>query len=154
MKRYPLLILALLLTTPLFAQNLQAPSRGGDQAPGIQESMPERPPVPPTPSNVTGILAFVGDQPVITVEGKNLVLAMPDFYYYAYSDGFKAGMAVTARGLVLAAPEGTKDGDVQGVFIPKELTVNGKTYVIVGAAQPGPSPREGTPGPKARPEGR
>jgi hypothetical protein len=146
MKRFGFLLLLALVGTLSFAQAL--PSQ----------------PAPAAPRTVTvnGTLSFVGDRPALTVDGKTLILVMPRFYYYAYTDGIKAGAAVKAVGVEIDQPIGPEPGRQgaagqpapggnsgqasaapaakpadEALFIARELTVNGKTYVIVGPRMSG-----------------
>jgi hypothetical protein len=97
---------------------------------------------------LNGVLAFVDDKPAIKTESATVLLAMPDFFRYAYFDGFKAGVAVKARGLLVTPPERNADPSIP-TLIAEEVTIGSKTYVFPRAAQNGPGPDLGAsnPGP-------
>jgi len=98
---------------------------------------------PPKEVALSGVLAFVGDEPAIKTESGTVLIEMPRFYYYAYIDGLKAGMAVKATGLLIQAPAGDKSA--QSRLAATELSINGKTYVIVRAGAEAFGPGRGAP---------
>lgn len=127
MKKSNLAILMTLVASSVFAQ---AP---GTPAPGTQPKGDR--PTARIEVTVTGTLVFVDDRPAIkAADGKTVFLEMPRFYYYAYTEGFKAGIPVKARGVLLSAPEGSGN-PAQDVLAAGEVTIGGKTYVIVGGPQ-------------------
>ncbi|HUX37828.1 MAG TPA: hypothetical protein VMV44_07985 [Rectinemataceae bacterium] len=152
MKRLIVFSLAVALAGVLVVSAQSALPQTGTQG-TTQQAMPAGP-LPQAgvvqrllPASLSGTLAFVDEAPVIKVGETSYLIVMPRFYYYAYVEGFKAGMAVSARGRVLRAPDLAKasvgapgSAPVILIFIPEELSINGKTYVIVGqerASMPG-----------------
>ena len=145
MKRLIVSSLAVALAGAFFVSAQSALPQSGLQTPNQQPGATAKPlPLPGgvqalIPTSLSGTLAFVDEEPVLKVGEVAYLLVMPRFYYYAYVDGFKAGMAVNARGRILRSPDLAKasvgapgSAAVILFFIPEELSVNGKTYVIVG----------------------
>lgn len=103
-------------------------------------------------STLSGVLAFSGEDPAIKTDADTVVLDMPKFYYYAYTDGLKAGMAVKVKGYLTKAAGG--DADTESRLLVTEMTINGKTYVVPalpGRGGQGPG-RMGGPGGDGMPE--
>jgi len=93
----------------------------------------------PQETTLSGVLAFVGEEPAIKTDSGTVLLEMSKFYFYAYTDGLKAGMAVKVTGFMMK-PAGQKAG--QQKFVVSEMTINGKTYKIAR----GPDDRGGPAG--------
>jgi len=134
MKRNSLVILLALFASSVFSQPSgistagQPPKTDRPAAPAIQAVL-----------SVSGSLAFVDDRPAIkTTDGKTLFLEMPRFYYYAYTEGFKAGTQVKARGILISAPEGSLEPG-QNILVAEEVVIGGKTYIIVAGPQVRPN---------------
>jgi hypothetical protein len=90
-------------------------------------------------TTVTGILAFVGDAPAVKTDGGTVLLSMPDFFKYAYAQGFKAGISVKATGFL---SQGQQRADTsakagQSMIIAKEVVIGNTTFIIVGGVPGG-----------------
>jgi hypothetical protein len=117
MKRFA--FSALICTAALALSAQSAP-----QSRPVQGQAPEA----PKEVSLSGVLAFSGEDPAVKTDAETVVLDMPKFYYYAYSDGLKAGMAVKVKGRLMKAPNG--DSGSQPRLTVTEMSINGKTYVI------------------------
>jgi hypothetical protein len=109
------------------------------------QSRPAQGQAPEAPKDVSlsGVLAFSGEDPAVKTDAETVVLDMPKFYYYAYADGLKAGMAVKVKGRLVKAPKG--DSGSQSRLAVSEMSINGKTYVIP-AGPDTRAPGRGAPG--------
>jgi hypothetical protein len=138
-----LIPLALAATVAVHAQ-APAPMKG---------DVPCGPPhAPPVVTSLTGVLAFVDDKPAIKADSGTMLLIFPDFFRYAYFEGYKAGVAIKAKGILIAPPIPPQDTASQSIpavpskFIAKELTIGAKTYIIVdGPPRHGMKGRGGPP---------
>ena len=162
MRRLKLVLILAALAAALAAQG-QAPAqpKGGENgAPGLP------PAFRPIETTVSGALAFVGDSPAIKAEGGTVLLSMPNFYKYAYTEALKAGMTVKATGFLLepqaAADKGDKSAKAaqasQSVLIAKEVVIGDRTFIIVGGGPEGggcgpQSPRGDQPPKAPTPDG-
>lgn len=54
--------------------------------------------------HLEGKLAFENDHPVLQTKDGNYYLAIPRFYYYAYTEGFKAGDSFAIDGYLMTPP--------------------------------------------------
>jgi hypothetical protein len=122
MKRAALAIMLGTAALALSAQAAPAGKQAKGQAPQGQALEA------PKSATLSGVLAFSGEDPAVKTEADTVVLDMPKFYYYAYSDGLKAGMAVKVKGYLMKAGGG--DAEVESRLIVTEMTINGKTYVV------------------------
>lgn len=140
MKKFSL-GLALILMVGAFAtaqttanQAAQAGGPGMGPAQGAQQMQP---PAPPKAVHLEGKLAFVDDQPVLQTKDGSYIIRMPRFYYYAYTEGFKAGDAMKLDGFVLsvpAAPQGAaSQGSVQQGAAAQAQPVLFVTKAVVGS---------------------
>ncbi len=87
---------------------------------------------PPRTTTLNGFLAFANEKPVIRTDGRDVFLAMPEFYKYAYFAGFKAGIAVKATGFIIVQQE-KDDKAAQSTLFAKEVVIGETTYIIVGS---------------------
>ena len=132
MRKIALLLIPLALSATV-ALNAQAPAGTSPEARPVETSL-------------SGVLAFVDDKPAIKTDSGTLLLMFPDFFKYAYFEGYKAGVAIKAKGLLIAPPAPPQDAALQTAsppspkFIAKELTISAKTYIIVDGP-PRPSPK-------------
>lgn len=78
----------------------------------------------PVAKSVDGKLAFQGEYVVLQAKDKAYFIHMPKFYYYAYTDGIKAGADVHVDGYEIPALPGS---DKATIMVTK-ATINGKTY--------------------------
>lgn len=78
----------------------------------------------PVAKSVDGKLAFQGEYVVLQAKDKAYYIHMPRFYYYAYTDGIKAGADVHVDGYEIPAVPGS---DKASIMVTK-ATINGKTY--------------------------
>jgi hypothetical protein len=123
MKKFSLgLILALIVVGLSTAQGVQPYGQGGAQPGQIQGQAP-------VAKSLDGKLAFSGEYPVLQAKDKAYVLEMPRFYYYAYTDGIKAGDAVHVDGYELPAVPGQD----KAYFLVTKAVINGKTYDFTAA---------------------
>jgi hypothetical protein len=97
----------------------------------------------PKEASLSGVLAFSGEDPAVKTDAETVLLDMPKFYYYAYADGLKAGMAVKVKGRLMKTPSG--DSGSQPRLAVSEMTINGKTYVVP-AGPDSRAPGRGAPG--------
>lgn len=74
--------------------------------------------------SLEGKLAFANNLPTLVAKDGTYLLDMPEFFYYAYTDGIKAGDTVKADGYLLP----TVPGQDKPGFIVTKAVVNGKTY--------------------------
>jgi hypothetical protein len=106
-----------------------------------QQGLPATPPSAPGPyglrgqvgpgalpqlqaKSVEGKLAFANTKPTIVAKDKTYLLDMRQFFYYAYTDGIKAGDQMKLDGYELP----TIAGQDQPVFLVTKAVINGKTY--------------------------
>jgi len=128
MKKFSIgLILALAIVTLSAAQGL--PAQG--QTPGSQpgQVVQGQTPVAPVAKSLDGKLAFSGEYPVLQTKDKAYLIQMPRFYYYAYTDGIKAGDQVHLDGYELP----TVPGQDKPTFLVTKAVINGKTYDFTAA---------------------
>lgn len=78
--------------------------------------------------SIEGKLAFVDGKPVIQTKESSYVLGFPDFYYYAYIDGIKAGANLKLEGFEFASGPGID----QAYFAVTRASINGKSYDFSG----------------------
>jgi hypothetical protein len=97
------------------------------QAPAQAQASKRSPSPQSAPTTLSGVLAFVDEMPAIKTESATILLSMPRFFEYAYQEGFKAGMAIKARGRLLDK----QDRSGRTALIAEEVAIGGKTYVIV-----------------------
>ena len=125
MKKFSIgLILALAIVTLSAAQGL--PAQG--QIPGSQPGQVVQGQTPVAKS-LDGKLAFSGEYPVLQTKDKAYLIQMPRFYYYAYTDGIKAGDQVHVDGYELP----TVPGQDKPVILVTKAVINGKTYDFTAA---------------------
>lgn len=79
-------------------------------------------------SSIEGKLAFADGGPVIQTKDATYVLGFPDFYYYAYNDGIKAGAALKLDGYLFASGTRTE----KSYFAVTKALINGKSYDFSG----------------------
>lgn len=149
--------IALALVVATLAAAVCAQAQGPIFGPGPREGRAVE-------TTVTGVLAFIDDRPAIKTDSGIVLLAMPEFYKYAYIDGIKAGQAVKASGALVAppsapAPKGPADKAVKAdpkaqpeakvgdsILVAKEVTIGARTYVIVGRGPELGGPGQGLDG--------
>ncbi len=78
--------------------------------------------------NIEGKLAFADGGPVIQTKDASYVLGFPDFYYYAYTDGIKAGASLKLEGFEFAPGPGSP----KPYFAVTKASINGKSYDFSG----------------------
>jgi hypothetical protein len=144
MRKASIILVLIALAAAVAAQG-QAPAPQKDGAPGAPPAASQ-----PIEETLSGVLAFADDNPAIKTDSGTVLLSMPQFYKYAYEEGFKAGMAVKAKGFLLS-PQSKADKSAQPVLLAEEVTIGSKTYIIVGGGHEGPGGAQPQP-PKA-PEG-
>ena len=130
MKKFYLgLLLSLALVGLGAAQNLApAPQQGQNVGPQMMNQT-GRPDQAPVAKSLEGKLAFVGDRPAIQTKDKTYIIKMPRFYYYAYTDGFKAGDQMKLDGYEVP----TIAGQDNPFFIVTKAVIDGKTYDFTAA---------------------
>jgi hypothetical protein len=131
MKRIALVLVVAAFAAAVNAQ-APAPQKDGEKGTPPQDGKAVE-------ATVSGVLAFVDDRPAIKADSGMILLAMPDFYKYAYIDGFKAGQTVKASGMLVVQPSSSEpaaQGDKTGesVLIAREVTIGARTYVVVRGA--------------------
>jgi len=127
MKKFSIgLILALAIVTLSAAQGLPGQVQG--QTPGSQPGQVVQGQAPVAKS-LDGKLAFSGEYPVLQTKDKAYLIHMPRFYYYAYTDGIKAGDQVHVDGYELP----TVPGQDKPNFVVTKAVINGKTYDFTAA---------------------
>jgi len=75
-----------------------------------------------------GTLAFIDGYPAIRTKDSTSLIGFPDFYYYAYTDGIKAGDKVKLEGYEFASGPGT----TKPYFAVTKALIKGKTYDFSG----------------------
>jgi hypothetical protein len=83
----------------------------------------------PVAKSLDGKLAFSGEFPVLQAKDKAYIIRMPRFYYYAYTEGFKAGDSVHLDGYELP----TVPGQDKAYFLVTKAVISGKTYDFTAA---------------------
>jgi hypothetical protein len=137
MKKFSL-GLALILMAATFATAQTASGQAtGPVGPGrgMMLAANQQAPVAPKAVHLEGKLAFVDDQPVLQTKDGSYLVHMPRFYYYAYTEGFKAGDTLKLDGYVFTAPAAAdvsqgstpQAGQQQVIFVTKAV-VGAKTY--------------------------
>jgi hypothetical protein len=136
MKKFSL-GLALILMAATFATAQATPSQAAGPAgpgQGMMQAANQQAPVAPKAVHLEGKLAFVDDQPVLQTKEGSYLIRMPRFYYYAYTEAFKAGDAMKLDGFVITAPAGAASqgtaqqaAQQQVIFVTKAV-VGSKTY--------------------------
>lgn len=127
MKKFSIgLILALAIVTLSAAQGLPGQVQG--QTPGSQPGQFVQGQTPVAKS-LDGKLAFSGEYPVVQAKDKAYIIRMPRFYYYAYTEGFKAGDQIHVDGYELPA----LPGQDKPFFLVTKAVINGKTYDFTAA---------------------
>lgn len=130
MRKFIQLLIPLALAATV-AAHAQAPA----PMPGDGPDSP--PPLRPVETSLTGVLAFVDDKPAIKADSGTILLVFPDFFRYAYFQGYKAGVSIKAKGFLVTLPAPPQDATVQSSqavqskFDAKELTIGAQTYIIV-----------------------
>ena len=117
--------LALLVTSLGFAsaQGMMGQGPNGyGYGQGLQAQAPQA--AAPVARSLDGKLAFQDDYPVLQAKDKAYIIRMPRFYYYAYTDGIKAGDQIHVDGYEMTAAPGA---DKATILVTK-ATINGKTY--------------------------
>lgn len=79
-------------------------------------------------TSIEGKLSFADGGPVVQTKDATYVLGFPDFYYYAYNDGLKAGATLKLDGYLFASGMGT----TKAYFAVTKALINGKTYDFTG----------------------
>jgi hypothetical protein len=79
-------------------------------------------------SSIEGKLAFADGGPIVQTKDASYVLGFPDFYFYAYNDGIKAGAALKLDGYLFTSGTGT----AKAYFAVTKAVINGKTYDFSG----------------------
>ena len=120
------LILAFVLTALVSAQSF--PGQQG-QIPGQQAQPQTQVQQAPVAKSLDGKLAFSGEDPILQTKDKAYIIQMPRFYYYAYTEGFKAGDSVHLDGYELP----TLPGQDKPFFLVTKAVINGKTYDFTSA---------------------
>jgi hypothetical protein len=128
MKKFSLgLILALVALGLSSAQGF--PGSGPYGQTGPQQGQVQVAGQAPVAKSLDGKLAFSGEYPAIQAKDKTYILRMPRFYYYAYTEGFKAGDQVHVDGYELPLVPGQD----KPYFLVTKAVVNGKTYDFTAA---------------------
>jgi hypothetical protein len=91
-------------------------------------------PAQPEAKTIEGKLAFVEEYPAVKVGTTTYLLAMPDFYYLAYTNGWKDGAAVKAEGYEIKAASDSYKPEMPR-FVVSKLTVNGKEVALSDRAK-------------------
>lgn len=113
-----------LLVTSIGLASAQGMMGPGPYGYGPQGGSAGQAQVAPVAKSLDGKLAFQGEYPVLQAKDKAYVIHMPRFYYYAYTDGIKAGDTIHVDGYELAAVPGSDKTTIQVT----KATINGKTY--------------------------
>lgn len=117
------LILALVATASAQGMGPMNPApQAGNQAAGVANQAP-------VAKSIEGKLLFVDESPALQAKDKTYILHFPRFYYYAYTEGFKAGDQMKLDGYELPAIPGQD----KPIFIVTKAVVNGKTYDFTAA---------------------
>jgi hypothetical protein len=132
MKKLVFALLLAVCATALFAQT---PGPGSQQ-----DKMPNMPPeaAPMNKVTVSGVLTFVDERPAIKTDTATVLLEMPDFFKYAYTDGIKAGAAIKVVGVLMTpppAPLGKNQAAAAGQPDPKTAAANASVQLAVINAQ-------------------
>lgn len=130
------LIVAAQSITPSIGPQGRIQAAPTDIASGAAPALPGPGFAPQPTQSVSGTLDFVDDQPVVKTAAASIPILMPRFYYYAYFDGFKAGMTMTVKGRLIQVPsanraDAAQAGQTNKALLVEELTINGKTYIVV-----------------------
>jgi hypothetical protein len=145
------LVFALALAACAAALSAQALGPGSQQD-KMPNMLPQGSPsaAPMNRVTVSGILTFVDDRPAIKTDTATVLLEMPDFFEYAYTDGIKAGATIKVVGALMTPPPAPAD-KVQAsaagqpdtkaaaanasvplaVIDAQEVMIGSRTYVIV-----------------------
>jgi hypothetical protein len=123
MKKFALgLALAMALVASVSAQAAPNAAQPPQGQPAIQAQAP-------VAKSIEGKLLFVDDKPALQTKDKTYILRFPRFYYYAYTDGFKAGDQMKLDGYEVPAVPGQD----KPVFIVTKAVVGSKTYDFTAA---------------------
>jgi len=106
MKKFYLGLALILMAATLATAQTASGQAAGPVGPGrgMMWATNQQAPVAPKSVHLEGKLAFVDDQPVLQTKDGSYLVHMPRFYYYAYTEGFKAGDALKLDGYVFTAP--------------------------------------------------
>jgi hypothetical protein len=141
MKKFYLGIALILMAATLATAQTASGQGTGPVGPGrgMMWAANQQAPVAPKAVHLEGKLAFVDDQPVLQTKDGSYLVHMPRFYYYAYTEGFKAGDAMKLDGYVLTAPaaadvsqgstpQAASQATAQQVLFVTKAVVGSKTY--------------------------
>ena len=129
----------LILTLVFAGSGLSLPARGQEAATGEARGVV-----------ISGALLFVAGAPAVESGGKIVLLVMPRFYYFSYSQLFRAGAQIVVRGSEFA-PTALTSTTREAFMVVEELSIAGKHFTILrspagsakgpasGAVQPPPS---------------
>jgi len=76
---------------------------------------------------LTGTLTFVDQRPALKSSQGTVALHMPDFFRYAYFEGFKADSEIQARGRL----RHSRDWEGWDALDVEDIVIGGKTYIVV-----------------------
>ncbi len=119
------LVLALAITGLATAQAYGPPAGSpmyGQVRPGVTAPQLQA-------KNIEGKLSFIDSNPAIVTKEKTFLLDMRAFFYYAYTDGIKAGDTMKLDGYELPAVAGQD----KPFFMVTKAVINGKTYDLTAA---------------------
>jgi hypothetical protein len=127
MKKFSLGLALILMAATLATAQTASGQAAGPAGPGqgMMQAANQQPPVAPKAVHLEGKLAFVDDLPVLQTKDGSYVIRMPRFYYYAYTDGFKAGDAMKLDGFALSTPQGAQG---QSLLFVTKAVIGSKTY--------------------------